>query len=58
LLFSIIGITTPVAGDLVRYKVPALPFLLGGMLLLLQNNRFLQSIEMDLEKIGVKKNTL
>lgn len=53
LLFTIIGITTPVAGALVRYKVPALPFLLGGMLLLLQNNRFLQSIEMDLEKIGV-----
>lgn len=27
ILFTIIGITTPVAGALVRYKVPALPFL-------------------------------
>jgi hypothetical protein len=28
-LLSIIGLTTPVIGALVRYKVPALPFLLG-----------------------------
>jgi len=27
ILFSIIGLTTPVAGALVRYKIPALPFL-------------------------------
>ena len=27
LLFTIIGLTTPISGALVRYKVPALPFL-------------------------------
>jgi hypothetical protein len=27
ILFSIIGITTPIIGAIVRYKIPALPFL-------------------------------
>ena len=31
-LFAIIGITTPITGALVRYKVPALPFLVIGIL--------------------------
>lgn len=34
-LFLIIGWTTPVAGAIVRYKIPALPFLLIGAFLLL-----------------------
>ena len=31
-LFTIIGLTTPVIGALVRYKMPALPFLFFGLL--------------------------
>ena len=49
LLFIIIGITTPVGGALVRYKVPALPFLVLGCLYLLQNSKNLNFIE---RKIG------
>jgi uncharacterized membrane protein len=50
LLFTIIGITTPVAGALVRYKVPALPFLIIGCLYLLQNSKNLNFIESKLPK--------
>jgi len=32
ILFTIIGLTTPVSGALVRYKIPALPFLGIAML--------------------------
>jgi hypothetical protein len=53
LLFIIIGITTPVAGALVRYKVPALPFLIVGCLYLLQNSKNLNFIERRLGKIIV-----
>lgn len=35
ILFTIIGLTTPVAGALVRYKVPALPFLAMALLLVI-----------------------
>ncbi len=49
LLFAIIGITTPVAGALVRYKVPALPFLMMGCLLVVQHeNKFIPAIEKKL----------
>jgi hypothetical protein len=52
LLFTIIGITTPVAGALVRYKVPALPFFMMGCLLLLQHeNKITNSIENSLNKL-------
>jgi hypothetical protein len=51
LLFIIIGITTPVAGALVRYKVPALPFLMMGCLLLLQRDKMVvPKIEHQLRK--------
>lgn len=40
ILFSIIGISTPVAGALVRYKVPALPFLMMLLLLLVDVKKF------------------
>lgn len=39
LLYSIIGVTTPVAGALVRYKVPALPFLMVVLIYLLQHTK-------------------
>lgn len=34
LLYILIGLTTPVAGALIRYKIPALPFLFVGVFLL------------------------
>lgn len=52
LLFVIIGITTPVGGALVRYKVPALPFLTIGLLYLLQNSKNLNFIERKLPEIA------
>jgi len=48
LLFVIIGITTPVTGALIRYKVPALPFLVVGCLYFLQNSKKLNFIESKL----------
>jgi len=44
LLFTIIGLTTPVAGALVRYKVPALPFLTASLLLLIDLNPIIKRI--------------
>lgn len=46
ILFSLIGLTTPVLGALVRYKAPALPFL--GI-------AFLYLIDIDKLKITLKK---
>lgn len=49
ILFTLIGLTTPVLGALVRYKVPALPFL-GILILLLADDQRFQSVESWLEK--------
>ncbi|OPZ96678.1 MAG: hypothetical protein BWY70_01696 [Bacteroidetes bacterium ADurb.Bin408] len=38
--FLLIGLTTPVYGAIVRYKVPALPFLMVLMFLLMDNDKF------------------
>lgn len=54
LLFAVIGLTTPVLGALVRYKVPALPFLVVALLMLIDvgtkfpQNRFLLWIKSHL----------
>lgn len=40
ILFSVMGLTTPVLGALVRYRMPALPFLVIGLLLLIDKNKF------------------
>lgn len=45
LLYAIIGVTTPVAGALVRYKVPALPFLMVVLTYLLKNTNYLAKLE-------------
>jgi hypothetical protein len=37
--YSIIGISTPVVGALVRYKIPALPFLGAAILVLFKSNK-------------------
>jgi hypothetical protein len=39
-LFVLSGIATPVVGALVRYKVPALPFLVIALLLVVKDNAF------------------
>ena len=44
ILFVLIGLTTPVLGALVRYKVPALPFI-GILLLTAASNERLQTID-------------
>ncbi|PLX02938.1 MAG: hypothetical protein C0594_11425 [Marinilabiliales bacterium] len=41
ILFSLSGMTTPVAGALVRYKSPALPFLLMALLMLCDIDKLL-----------------
>ncbi len=52
ILFAIIGITTPVAGALVRYKIPALPFLMLAFLMLLsEEKKLLPKIEFQLSKV-------
>jgi len=51
LFFIILGFITLVAGALVRYNVPALPFLIVGCLYLLQNSKNLNFIESKLPKL-------
>ncbi|MBI4947223.1 MAG: hypothetical protein HY840_12585 [Bacteroidetes bacterium] len=42
LLFVLIGITTPILGTVVRYRIPGLPFLLIGFLFLLDKEKLLR----------------
>lgn len=42
LLFTLIGLTTPILGAVVRYKIPALPFLLIAFLLVLDKQKLLK----------------
>ena len=39
ILFTIIGISTPIIGAIARYKVPALPFLMIGFLFIIDKNK-------------------
>ncbi len=55
LLYAIIGVTTPVAGALVRYKVPALPFLMVVLVYLLQNSTIVKRIEDNIQRIVLEK---
>lgn len=41
-LYSIMGLTTPILGTLVRYRMPALPFLMMAIVLLMDTNRLSQ----------------
>ncbi len=45
ILFAIIGLTTPIIGAMVRYKVPALPFLFFSLMLLLRTKALDQRFE-------------
>jgi len=40
ILLSVMGLTTPVLGSLVRYRMPALPFIVMGLLLMIDKERF------------------
>jgi len=44
ILFILTGIATPVMGAIVRYKVPALPFLLIVFLLIIDKDKLLKKI--------------
>jgi len=41
MLFVLVGVTTPILGAAVRYKIPALPFLAIGLLLILDKQKLL-----------------
>jgi hypothetical protein len=41
LLFILLGLTTPVLGALVRYRIPGLPFFVIGLLMLIDTKRIL-----------------
>jgi hypothetical protein len=41
-LFLIIGLTTPIIGAIVRYKIPALPFFVFGLLLCVKQSQLTQ----------------
>lgn len=43
-LYTIMGLSTPILGALIRYRMPALPFLFIGMLLITDTNRLLKII--------------
>ena len=40
IVYLIIGLTTPITGALVRYKIPAAPFLWFGILMILNTHKF------------------
>ena len=50
ILYSIIGVTTPVSGSLVRYKVSALPFLIFVLLYFFQNLSFVLTLEKKINR--------
>lgn len=45
ILFIVCGLTTPVMGALVRYKVPALPFLFIGLLFIIDIDKLMRLIK-------------
>ncbi|MBI4929451.1 MAG: DUF2142 domain-containing protein [Bacteroidetes bacterium] len=52
LLFALIGLTTPILGAVVRYKIPALPFFLITFLLLLDKEKLLHKFPFLKKFIG------
>jgi hypothetical protein len=52
LLFMVMGLTTPVLGALVRYRIVAQPFLLLAVLLLIDRQKFMKRFP-RLEKLGI-----
>lgn len=56
LLFVLIGLTTPILGSAVRYKIPALPFFLLTFLLLLDKEKLLRKFPALKKLIGTANN--
>lgn len=52
LLFALIGLTTPVLGAAVRYKIPALPFIVIASLLILDKEKLLRKFPFLKKIIG------
>lgn len=52
LLFVLIGITTPILGAVVRYKIPVLPFLMIAFLLILDKEKLLRKLPFLKKIIG------
>jgi len=52
MLFVLIGLTTPVLGAVVRYKIPALPFFLIAFLLILDKEKLLKKFPFLKKIIG------
>ncbi|MBW6481626.1 MAG: hypothetical protein K0B10_01065 [Vicingaceae bacterium] len=50
LIFVFVGLTTPVMGALVRYKIPGLLFLMVGLLCLLDNEKLLTLLRAKVKK--------
>ncbi|MBN2683428.1 MAG: hypothetical protein JXR58_13035 [Bacteroidales bacterium] len=57
LLFIITGLTTPVLGAVVRYKAPAIPFLLMAFLLLLDINKLYRFVNKIIRPFNLKIKT-
>ena len=53
-LYAIIGITTPITGALVRYKVPVIPFILIGILYIIDLNKFHFPLKDQFQKLMTK----
>jgi len=50
ILYSLTGLTTPVLGALVRYKMPALPFLVIGLLLIFNTDKLYSKLNLKFKK--------
>jgi hypothetical protein len=47
ILFLIIGLTTPIIGAIVRYKIPAIPFLMIAALMFFDSQKLPNSISQN-----------
>ena len=45
LLFTLIGLTTPILGAAVRYKIPAIPFLVIAFLFILDKQKLINCMK-------------
>ena len=45
IVYIVIGLTTPIIGALVRYKIPVMPFLWMALLILLDTQKFPQGLK-------------
>jgi len=58
LMYSLIGLITPILGAMVRYKVPALPFLMFIFISIYDQEKFKRTFYFLFKKKSKKKNTI